>query len=126
MIEEQKSCRKFSKLSHSRHWAPCVGGRLRGRPPPPVLWRNGLQFDGWVLPNLRRSEEAFAVAKLALVYGLRLYPAGELEEVREATVVLKGGRTSRITLHLLEGSLEDIRAQLDQSLSAFFEFYPEI
>lgn len=66
------------------------------------------------------------MAKLALIYGMRLFPADELQEVREATVVLKDGRTARITMHLVEGSLEDIRQQFDQSITAFFEFYPEI
>ncbi len=66
------------------------------------------------------------MAKLALVYGMRLFPVEELSEVREATVVLKDGRTARITMHLLEGSLEDIRRQFDQSIGAFFDLYPEI
>jgi len=66
------------------------------------------------------------MAKLALVYGMRLFPVDDLQEVREATVVLKDGRTARITLHLLEGSLEDIQGQFSQSVSAFFDLYPEI
>ena len=66
------------------------------------------------------------MAKLALVYGMRLFPVEDLSEVREATVVLKDGRTSRITMHLLEGSLDDIRRQFDQSVGAFFDLYPEI
>jgi acyl carrier protein phosphodiesterase len=66
------------------------------------------------------------MAKLALIYGMRLFPAEELQEVREATIVLKDGRTARITMHLLEGSVQDIRRQFDQSVGAFFEFYPEI
>ena len=66
------------------------------------------------------------MAKLALVYGMRLFPVEDLQEVREATVVLRDGRTARITLHLLEGSLEEIRAQFDQSVAAFFELYPEV
>lgn len=66
------------------------------------------------------------MAKLALVYGMRLFPVEDLQEVREATVALKDGRPARITLHLLEGSLEDIRAQFDQSVAAFFDLYPEI
>jgi len=48
------------------------------------------------------------MAKLALIYGMRLFPAEDLAEVREATLTLKDGRTARITMHLLEGSLEDI------------------
>jgi len=31
-----------------------------------------------------------------------------------------------VTLHLLEGELEDIKKQFDESVDAFFEFYPEI
>lgn len=66
------------------------------------------------------------MAKLALIYGMRLFPADELQEVREATVVLKDGRSARITMHLLEGSVEEIRRQFDQSIAAFFDIYPEI
>ena len=66
------------------------------------------------------------MAKLALIYGMRLFPAEDLAEVREATLTLKDGRTARITMHLLEGSLDDIRRQFDQSVGAFFDLYPEI
>jgi len=66
------------------------------------------------------------MAKLALVYGLRLFPAEELSSVGEANVTLKNGRTSRVTMHLIEGSKEEIETTLRQSLEAFFEMYPEI
>jgi hypothetical protein len=66
------------------------------------------------------------MAKLALVYGMRLFPADELGEVREATLTLKDGRTSRVTMHLIEGSKEEIEATLEQSIQAFFEMYPDI
>jgi hypothetical protein len=67
------------------------------------------------------------MAKLALVYGVRLLPSDELESVGEAPVVLKNGRTASVTMHLIEGASEkEIRKQLLQSLDAFFEFYPEI
>jgi hypothetical protein len=66
------------------------------------------------------------MAKLALIYGMRLFPADDLAEVREANLTLRDGRTARVTMHLLEGSLEDIRRQFDQSVSAFFDLYPEI
>lgn len=66
------------------------------------------------------------MAKLALVYGMRLFPAEELKEVREATLVLKDGRVARITMHLIEGELDDIRRQFDQSIEAFFDLFPEI
>jgi len=66
------------------------------------------------------------MAKLALVYGMRLFPEDELGEVREAVVTLKDGRTSRVTMHLIEGSKEQIEETLRQSVEAFFEMYPEI
>jgi hypothetical protein len=67
-----------------------------------------------------------AMAKLALVYGMRLLPADEIEELGEAEIRLKNGKTGHVTMHLLEGGEKEIRAQLEQSLDAFFEFYPEI
>jgi hypothetical protein len=66
------------------------------------------------------------MAKLALVYGMRLFPEDELGEISEATVTLKDGRTSRVTMHLIEGSREQIEQTLKQSMDAFFEMYPEI
>jgi hypothetical protein len=66
------------------------------------------------------------MAKLALVYGMRLFPADELSAVQEATLRLKGGRSARISLDLIEGSKEEIEATLRQSIEAFFEMYPEI
>ena len=66
------------------------------------------------------------MAKLALVYGMRLFPAEELAEVKNAPVVLQGGRTGQITMHLIEGSKHEIEKQLRQSIDAFFEMYPEI
>ena len=66
------------------------------------------------------------MAKLALVYGMRLLPADEIEELNEAEIRLKNGKSAHVTMHLLEGGEKEIRAQLEQSLDAFFEFYPEI
>ena len=67
------------------------------------------------------------MAKLALVYGVRLLPADELESVGEASIQLKNGRKASVTMHLIEGGSEaEIRKQLLESLDAFFEFYPEI
>jgi len=66
------------------------------------------------------------MAKLALVYGMRLYPEDELGEITEAVVTLKDGRKSRVTMHLIEGSKEQIEETLKQSMEAFFEMYPEI
>lgn len=66
------------------------------------------------------------MANLALVYGMRLLPLDELAEVTEATIKLKNGREAHVTMHVLEGSKEDIEKQLKTSLDAFFDFYPEI
>ena len=66
------------------------------------------------------------MAHLALIYGMRLLPADELENVTEAEITLKNGRKARVAMHLIEGGEEEIRKQLMTSLDAFFEFYPEI
>jgi hypothetical protein len=66
------------------------------------------------------------MAKLALIYGMRLLPADELEKVGDAEVTLKSGKKAQVTMHLLEGGEDEIRKQLMQSLDAFFEFYPEM
>lgn len=75
---------------------------------------------GW-----RWNREA-RMAKLALIYGMRLLPVDDLEEVREATVILKNGKTARLAMHLIEGSKEEIESVFRQSINAFFEMYPEI
>jgi hypothetical protein len=66
------------------------------------------------------------MAKLALVYGMRLLPAEDLGEVSEAVIKLKNGRTARVTMHLIEGSKEEIECTLNQSVEAFFDMYPDI
>ena len=66
------------------------------------------------------------MAKLALVYGMRLLPADEIEAVGDAEITLKSGKKAHVTMHLIEGGEDEIRAQLMQSLDAFFEFYPEL
>lgn len=66
------------------------------------------------------------MAKLALVYGMRLLPADEIEAVEDAEITLKTGKKAHVTMHLIEGGEDEIRKQLLQSLDAFFEFYPEI
>jgi len=66
------------------------------------------------------------MAKLALIYGMRLLPADELSAVKDAEIALKNGNTAHVTMHLIEGDEQEIRKQLMQSLDAFFEFYPEI
>ncbi len=67
-----------------------------------------------------------SMANLTLVYGLRLLPEGELKAIQDATLQLANGNEAHVTMHTLEGSREEIEAQLKQSLDAFFDFYPEI
>jgi hypothetical protein len=66
------------------------------------------------------------MADLVLVYGMRLLPADEVAGVDAAPVKLKNGNEARVTMHVLEGSREEIERQLRMSLDAFFDFYPEI
>jgi hypothetical protein len=66
------------------------------------------------------------MANLTLVYGLRLLPEGEVKEIHDATLKLVNGHEAHVTMHVLEGSREEIEKQLKQSLDAFFDFYPEL
>jgi hypothetical protein len=66
------------------------------------------------------------MANLTLIYGLRLLPSEEVSEVEDAVLKLKNGREARVTMHMLEGSKDEIEKQLKTSLEAFFDFYPEI
>ena len=72
------------------------------------------------------GETIETMANLTLVYGMRLLPADEIASVGEAPVTLKNGNEAHVTLHVLEGSREQIEAQLRMSIDAFFDFYPEI
>ncbi len=66
------------------------------------------------------------MANLTLIYGLRLLPEGEVAKVEDATLELANGHQARVTMHVLEGSREQIENQLRMSIDAFFDFYPEI
>jgi hypothetical protein len=57
---------------------------------------------------------------------MRLLPEEELRELKDASVVLKNGRTARVTMHLIEGTKEEIESTFRQSIEAFFDMYPEI
>ena len=72
------------------------------------------------------SETIKTMANLTLIYGMRLLPADEVAEVGDAPIALKNGNQAHVTMHILEGSREQIEAQLKMSLDAFFDFYPEI
>ncbi len=66
------------------------------------------------------------MANLTLVYGMRLLPADEVAEVGVATLQLKNGREAHVTMHVLEGTKEEIEKQLRISVESFFDIYPEI
>jgi hypothetical protein len=66
------------------------------------------------------------MANLTLVYGMRLFPSEDVAEVGKAPVKLGNGREALVTMHVLEGSKEEIEKQLRTSLEAFFDLYPEI
>jgi hypothetical protein len=56
-----------------------------------------------------------------LVYGLRLISDGEVAAVEHAQVLTEGGQTRQVTMHTIEGTPEEIRRQLLESIDAFFE-----
>jgi ribosomal 50S subunit-associated protein YjgA (DUF615 family) len=66
------------------------------------------------------------MANLTLIYGLRLLPEGEVTEIHDAALKLAAGHEAHVTMHAIEGSREEIEAQLKRSLDAFFDVYPEI
>jgi hypothetical protein len=59
--------------------------------------------------------------KRVLVYGMRLFEAGTVAKVGRNEVVLADGRTARITFHVIEGSIAQIKRQLTTSIDAFFD-----
>jgi hypothetical protein len=66
------------------------------------------------------------MANLTLLYGMRLLPSDDIEEISDAKVKLSNGREASVTIHIVEGSKEEIEKQLRQSIDAFFDLYPEI
>ena len=57
---------------------------------------------------------------------MRLLPSEDVAEVGLAPVKLTNGNEAHVTMHVLEGSKDEIEKQLKTSLEAFFDFYPEI
>jgi len=66
-----------------------------------------------------------AAQRGALIYGLRMFEAGEVALVEHAQVRLNDGRAGHITMHLIEGTRAHIRKQLMESIDAFFELLDE-
>ena len=78
------------------------------------------------LPGPQGRVKEWTMANLTLVYGMRLLPADEVAHVGDAPLQLKNGNSASVTMHVLEGSREQIEGQLKLSLDAFFDFYTEI
>ena len=57
---------------------------------------------------------------------MRLLPSEDVVEVGEAAIKLANGREAHVSMHVIEGSKEEIEKQLRTSLEAFFDLYPEI
>ena len=96
---------------------------VRNRPSP---CKRPIYLTGVRLSELAPRVKESGMANLTLVYGMRLLPADEVQSVGEATVALKNGNEAHVTMHVLEGSREQIEAQLRLSIEAFFDFYPHI
>ena len=61
-----------------------------------------------------------------LCYGMRLDPGTSPEQVHpHVPVRLPGGTQGEMSLHVINGSVQEIRARLLQSIDAFFEIYGE-
>lgn len=60
-----------------------------------------------------------------LVYGLRLYSGDDITQVEAGEAQLQDGASSRVPLHIIEGTRDQIRAQLLTSIDAFFDIHTD-
>jgi hypothetical protein len=56
---------------------------------------------------------------------MRIFGTQEVSAVEDATARLADGGSSRITMHVIEGTRAQIRNQLMRSVDAFFELLDE-
>jgi hypothetical protein len=61
--------------------------------------------------------------KKTLIYGLRLIADEEIAAVEHAQVLMENGQTRQVTMHSIEGTADQIRRQLLESIDAFFELH---
>lgn len=61
--------------------------------------------------------------KLTLVYGMRLIEGEEIGAIEHAQALMEGGQIRQVTMHTIEGTREEIRSQLMESIDAFFELH---
>ncbi len=64
--------------------------------------------------------------KRVLVYGMRLFEPGVVAKVGRGDVLTAAGDRTRVTLHVIEGSVNQIKKQLARSIDAFFELQDEV
>ena len=61
-----------------------------------------------------------------LCYGMRLDPGTAPEQAHpHVPMTLPDGSTGEMSLHVINGSVQEIRSHLLQSIDAFFEIYGE-
>jgi hypothetical protein len=63
--------------------------------------------------------------RATLVYGMRIFGSEVVTAVEDATARLADGISSRVTMHVIEGTRAQIRNQLMRSVDAFFELLEE-
>jgi hypothetical protein len=114
----QKDCHPERTLSKAKGKSKACPEPAEGDPWLIFLASAELFSHGFIMMNL--------MANLTLIYGLRLLPEGEVTEIHDATLKLATGHEAHVTMHMIEGSREEIEKQLKRSLDAFFDFYPEI
>jgi hypothetical protein len=62
----------------------------------------------------------------SLCYGMRLDRGTTVEQAHPHVLVeLPNSREGEMALHVINGTLGEIRMKLQQSIDAFFEIYPE-
>ena len=61
--------------------------------------------------------------RFTLVYGMRLFPAGEVSLLSAGRVGFTRGEEGRVTLHVIEGTRAQIEKQLLTSIDAFFDLH---
>lgn len=59
--------------------------------------------------------------KMTLVYGMRMVAGEEPAAVEHAQVLMESGQTRQVTMHTIEGTRDQIKRQLLESIDAFFE-----
>jgi hypothetical protein len=64
--------------------------------------------------------------KRVLVYGMQLFEHGALATVNRGEIVMADGQRRRVTFHIIEGTVPQIKKQLATSIDAFFDLQDEM